>query len=119
MAKNVRGNELQGCSDDRLTGFYRDGYCTTGEGDVGVHTVCAEITEEFLEFSGARGNDLATPRPQWQFPGLKPGDRWCLCASRWKEALQAGIAPPVVLEATHMTALEFCDLADLESNTVD
>jgi len=119
MAKNVRGNELQGCSDDPLTGFYRDGFCMTGEGDLGVHAVCAEVTEEFLEFSVARGNDLSTPRPQWQFPGLKPGDRWCLCAPRWQEALEAGMAPPVVLEATHMTALEFCDLDDLESAAVD
>ena len=100
------------------TGFYRDGYCCTGSGDAGVHTVCVEVTAEFLEFSRSRGNDLSTPRPEWEFPGLVPGDRWCLCAPRWQEALEAGCAPAVVLESTHMASLEFCDLEDLQRHEV-
>lgn len=109
MATNVVGNQLEGCSDDPVTGFYRDGFCHTGASDAGTHVVCAEMTEEFLAFTSSRGNDLSTPRPAWAFPGLKPGDRWCLCALRWAEAAEAGLAPPVVLEATHIGVLEFVD----------
>ena len=101
MAKNVLGTELKSCCESPMTGFYRDGMCHTGGGDVGVHVICAQVTGEFLEFSRTRGNDLISPAPAMGFPGLKPGDRWCLCASRWKEALDAGVAPPVVLAATH------------------
>jgi hypothetical protein len=111
MAKNVMGTDLEGCSFEPLTGFYRDGCCETGAEDVGVHTVCAVMTAEFLEFSMSRGNDLSTPR--FGFPGLQPGDHWCLCAARWVEALEAGFAPPVVLEATHAATLEFAALSDL------
>ena len=114
MAKNVLGGELVVCSREPLTGFYRDGCCNTGQGDAGVHVVCAEVTAEFLAFSRSRGNDLSTPRPEMRFAGLQPGDRWCLCAERWQEALKAGVAPPVVLEATHIAALEFVDLDDLK-----
>ncbi|MEZ5383444.1 MAG: DUF2237 domain-containing protein [Microthrixaceae bacterium] len=113
MATNVLGTELQTCSTDPLTGFYRNGCCDTGGQDAGVHTVCAQVTAEFLEFSAGAGNDLSTPRPEFGFAGLSPGDRWCLCASRWAEALAAGVAPPVVLEATHARTLEWVDLADL------
>lgn len=102
-----------------MTGFYRDGYCRTGPGDYGVHTVCVVITDEFLNFSKAMGNDLSTPRPEMDFPGLKPGDRWCLCVQRWQEALEAGMAPHVVLEASHMSALEFVDREDLIAYAVD
>ncbi len=112
-AKNVLGSALQPCSLDPLTGWFRDGCCRTGSGDQGVHVVCAQVDERFLEFSKSRGNDLSSPRPEFGFPGLKAGDRWCLCASRWKEALDADCAPPVVLEATHECALEFVDLVDL------
>ena len=98
-----------------MTGFYRDGYCSTGAGDLGAHVVCAEMTETFLTFSRAQGNDLSTPVPAYQFPGLKPGDRWCLCASRWKQALDAGLAPPVYLQATHASALEYVSLAELQA----
>lgn len=118
MAKNVLGGDLQPCCHDPVTGFYRDGFCNTGPGDFGVHVVCAQMTEEFLRFSRARGNDLSTPEPVYGFPGLKPGDRWCLCAERWKEAFDAGQAPPVVLEATHISALEFIDLAQLKAHAV-
>lgn len=117
--KNVLGEPLQSCSTEPLTGFYRDGCCRTGQGDAGVHVVCAEMTDEFLLFSQSRGNDLTTPNPMYQFPGLAAGDRWCLCAQRWREALEAGVAPPVVLEATHMSALEFIDLEDLQSHAID
>ncbi len=113
MARNVLGGELQSCSTDPLTGFYRNGCCDTGGEDAGVHTVCARMTGEFLAFSAQMGNDLSTPRPEFGFAGLKPGDRWCLCASRWAEALAAGQAPEVVLEATHARTLEWVDLADL------
>ena len=119
MAANVLGERLQGCSDDPLTGFYRDGFCQTGESDTGTHVVCAEMTEAFLRFTAARGNDLSTPRPQWLFPGLKPGDRWCLCALRWKEALDADMAPDVVLESTHIGVLEYVDEADLRAHAID
>lgn len=97
-----------------MTGFYRDGYCRTGPGDHGLHTVCAVMTDEFLQFSAQRGNDLMTPMPAFGFAGLKAGDRWCLCVTRWAEALQAGCAPLVVLEACHQSALEFVDLEDLK-----
>lgn len=118
-AKNVLGTELQTCSTDPMTGFYRDGCCNTGAGDAGVHVVCAEMTAEFLEFSKARGNDLSTPVPMYQFPGLKPGDHWCLCAQRWQEAFEAGKAPRVKLESTHMSAIEFCDLDALKKHAID
>lgn len=101
------------CSTNPLTGFFRDGCCKTNEQDLGVHTVCARVTEEFLEFSKERGNDLTTPRPEFEFPGLHPGDKWCLCASRWYEAYQAGVAPPVDLEATHEKTLEIVPLDEL------
>jgi uncharacterized protein (DUF2237 family) len=119
LPKNVLGGELQPCSTDPMTGFYRDGCCRTGPDDVGLHLVCTEVTDEFLAFSKARGNDLSTPNPMYRFPGLKSGDRWCLCVERWKEALEAGMAPLVVLEATHMSALEFVDLEDLEAYAVE
>jgi uncharacterized protein (DUF2237 family) len=112
-AKNVLGTDLQTCSTDPMTGFYRDGCCNTGGSDAGLHVVCAVMTDEFLRFSRARGNDLITPNAAFQFPGLRAGDRWCLCASRWKEAFDAGQAPPVVLEATHISALEFATLEEL------
>jgi hypothetical protein len=118
MARNVLGGELQACSTDPLTGYYRDGCCNTGGDDVGVHTVCAVMTEEFLAFSASVGNDLSTPAPWFGFPGLVPGDRWCLCASRWAEALEAGAAPQVVLEATHFSTLDFVSLADLRRHAV-
>lgn len=111
MAKNVLGGELEVCSLSPLTGFYRDGCCHTGAGDVGMHVVCAQVTAEFLAYTKAQGNDLTTPTPY--FPGLKPGDRWCLCASRWLEAKRAGVAPPVILSATHIAALEYIPLQDL------
>jgi uncharacterized protein (DUF2237 family) len=114
-AKNVLGSELVPCSLDPVTGFYRDGCCNTGASDTGLHLVCAVMTESFLAFTKSRGNDLSTPNPVFGFPGLKPGDRWCLCVERWKEAHEAGVAPPVVLEATHISALEFVDLDDLKS----
>jgi uncharacterized protein (DUF2237 family) len=103
---NVVGGELQSCSGDPLTGFYRDGCCATGTEDVGSHTVCALMTDDFLRFSAAAGNDLSTPRPDWGFPGLVAGDRWCVCAARWLEAFDAGCAPRVVLAATHARALD-------------
>jgi uncharacterized protein (DUF2237 family) len=99
-----------------MTGFYRDGYCRTGADDLGLHTVCAVVSDAFLRFSKARGNDLSTPRPEYEFPGLGAGDKWCLCVERWKEALEAGCAPTVVLEACHISALEFVDLADLKAH---
>jgi uncharacterized protein (DUF2237 family) len=114
MARNVLGTELQVCSLDPLTGFTRTGCCETGPEDSGSHTVCTQVTEEFLIFSMSRGNDLSTPRPEYGFAGLKPGDRWCLCAPRWHEAAEAGFAPPVILEATHEEALEITSLADLK-----
>jgi uncharacterized protein (DUF2237 family) len=118
-AKNVLGTDLQPCCMDPVTGFYRDGYCNTGAGDHGAHTVCAEMTAEFLEFSARAGNDLSTPMPEYEFPGLKPGDRWCLCVTRWTEALAAGKAPQVVLNSTHMSAIEFASLDDLKAYAVD
>jgi uncharacterized protein (DUF2237 family) len=119
LPKNVLGGELQPCSTDPMTGFYRDGCCRTGPDDVGLHLVCTEVTDEFLAFSKSRGNDLSTPNPMYRFPGLKSGDRWCLCVERWKEALEAGMAPMVVLESTHVSALEFVDLEDLEAYAVE
>jgi uncharacterized protein (DUF2237 family) len=116
---NVLGEPLQSCSMQPMTGYYRNGCCDTGEGDVGVHVVCAVMTDEFLEFSKMQGNDLSTPLPQYGFPGLKAGDRWCLCVQRWKEALQAGVAPRVVLDATHLSALEWVSLADLNKYAND
>jgi hypothetical protein len=116
MAKNVLGTDLQSCSTDPLTGFYRDGCCNTGAEDLGLHTVCVVVTEAFLKYSKSVGNDLSTPMPAYRFPGLKPGDRWCLCAARWKEAYDAGVAPSVVLEATHMSTLEFASLDQLQSH---
>jgi uncharacterized protein (DUF2237 family) len=118
-ARNVLGGELEDCSLSPVTGFYRDGCCNTGYGDSGVHVVCIVATREFLEFSRDVGNDLSTPNPHFRFPGVVPGDRWCLCASRWKEALGAGEAPPVVLEATHISALEFADLEQLKAHAHD
>jgi len=115
---NVVGGELEPCCFDPLTGFYRDGNCRTGSGDLGVHVVCAVMTEEFLEFTRARGNDLVTPVPEFLFPGLEPGDLWCVVAARWQEALEAGVAPPVVLEATHASVLEFVSMADLEAHAL-
>jgi len=117
-ARNVLGEPLEPCSHDPLTGYFRDGCCRTDENDLGLHTVCARMTDVFLAFSKSRGNDLSTPRPEWGFPGLKPGDRWCLCVDRWREALEAGVAPPVVLEATHASALERVALAELKYHAI-
>ena len=119
QAKNVLGQTMQSCSTDPMTGFYRDGCCRTGPDDLGLHLVCMVATDEFLEFSKARGNDLSTPQPQYRFPGLVEGDRWCLCVERWKEALEAGMAPQIVLAATHISSLEFVDLEDLQAHAVD
>jgi uncharacterized protein len=112
-AKNVLGGNLEFCCGSPVTG------CETGPMDMGVHVVCAEVSEEFLVFSQSRGNDLMTPMPQYDFPGLQPGDRWCLCASRWKEALDAGVAPPIVLSATHEKALEYVSLDELKKNALN
>jgi len=112
-ALNVLGEELQPCCKNPVTGFYRNGCCETGPEDLGLHTVCAVMTVEFLAYSKAAGNDLSTPQPQYHFPGLKPGDRWCLCAPRWKEALDDGMAPPVVLSATHEETLAIVTLGVL------
>ena len=109
----VLGGPLEPCGFDPVTGFWRDGTCRTGGQDLGVHAVCAVMTDEFLEYSRSVGNDLSTPRPEWGVPGLREGDRWCLCADRWQQALEAGVAPPVVLEATHALALEFSSLESL------
>ena len=114
-ARNVLGTALVPCSYDPLTGYYRDGCCHTDEHDQGSHVVCAKVTQAFLDFSLHRGNDLITPRTEHRFAGLQDGDRWCLCAMRWKEALDAGVAPPVVLECTHAKALEFVTLEQLQS----
>jgi uncharacterized protein (DUF2237 family) len=117
--RNVLGDRLDDCSMNPKTGFFRDGCCNTGREDVGSHTVCAVMTDAFLEFSKSCGNDLSTPLPQFGFPGLRSGDRWCLCAPRWHEALEAGCAPRVVLRATHEGALEHCSLADLKRFALD
>ena len=118
-SRNVFGEPLEACSINPMTGFYRDGCCNTGQEDVGSHTVCVMMTSEFLDFSKSRGNDLSTPVPGFGFPGLQPGDRWCLCAPRWQEAFEAGHAPRVVLRATHEGALAHCLLADLKRFAVD
>ena len=117
--RNVLGEALQSCSTDPMTGFYRDGCCRTGPEDVGLHTVCAVMTTEFLEFSKSRGNDLSTPRPEWGFPGLQAGDQWCLCALRWVEAFEAGCAPRIVLAATHASMLEHAELEVLKAHAID
>ncbi len=116
---NVFGEPLESCSEDPLTGFFRDGCCNTSKQDGGSHTVCAVLTEDFLEYSRTRGNDLVTPRPEFGFPGLKPGDRWCLCASRWLEAERQGVAPRVYLQATHRRALERVPLETLKPYALD
>jgi uncharacterized protein (DUF2237 family) len=116
---NVFGEPLQSCSENPLTGFFRNGCCDTGPEDFGSHTVCAIVTAEFLAFSKKAGNDLSTPMPEYDFPGLKPGDRWCLCAGRWVQALKAGMAPKVVLAATNRLALEIADLDDLKRHAID
>jgi uncharacterized protein (DUF2237 family) len=118
MPTNVLGTELQCCCRDPMTGYFRDGYCRTGSGDHGLHTVCAMMTDEFLEFSAERGNDLSTPVSEFGFPGLAAGDLWCLCVTRWKEAFDAGRAPTVVLEATHQSALEWVTLEELRAHAV-
>jgi hypothetical protein len=116
---NVLGGPIECCCLRPLTGFYRDGYCQTGPGDVGLHTVCVEVTDEFLTFSKSRGNDLSTPAPEFGFPGLVEGDKWCLCVERWREALIAGMAPRVSLAASHISVLEFVDLEDLKAHALD
>ncbi len=117
-ALNVLGQALAPCSHDPMTGFFRDGCCRTRQDDTGSHVVCARMTQAFLAFTRARGNDLGTPRPEWDFPGLQPGDRWCLCALRWKEAFEAGVAPPVLLESTHIRALDVLSLEQLQACAV-
>ena len=116
---NVLGSELQDCSVDPMTGFYRDGCCNTGPGDVGTHTVCSIMTDEFLEYSQSKGNDLITPRPEFDFPGLKAGDAWCLCAMRWEEARQAGCAPRVKLTSTNIKTLEMVEFEHLKEHQID
>jgi uncharacterized protein (DUF2237 family) len=116
--KNVLGGELKSCCTDPMTGFYRDGFCHTGANDVGSHIVCVEITDEFLDFSRSRGNDLITPHPEFGFPGLKKGDKWCLCAMRWREALEENVAPRIILEACHEDALNFVSLEDLKKYAI-
>jgi uncharacterized protein (DUF2237 family) len=116
---NVFGEPLAPCSINPMTGFYRDGCCATGPEDIGSHVVCSQVTAEFLAFSKSKGNDLSTPRPEFGFAGLNPGDRWCLCAERWKEAFQAGAAPRVVLQSTHKASLKYVDLVDLKKYALD
>ncbi len=118
-ASNVLGGVLLHCCSDPATGYYRNGKCHTGPGDYGLHVVCVEMTDAFLAFGKARGNDLITPNPRFQFPGLKAGDHWCVCLNRWLEALQAGCPPPVLLKATHISALEFVDLEQLRKYAID
>jgi len=118
-SKNVFGEQLESCNEKPVTGFYRDGCCNTGEDDLGSHTVCIQVTEEFLEFSRFRGNDLSTPRPEFGFPGLKPGDRWCLCAERWREAYAYGKAPRVYLRSTHVRALDIVPLEIMKAFAID
>ena len=119
IIRNVLGENLEVCCTDPMTGFYRDGICHTGPEDQGVHTVCAQMTAEFLDFTRSQGNDLSTPRPMFNFPGLKPGDCWCLCASRWKEALDAGVAPLVNLAATHEASLKYATLDELKAHAIE
>lgn len=114
MAKNILGTDLQPCCHDPITGFFRDGYCNTNAMDHGVHTVCAIVTDEFLAFSKSQGNDLSTPRPEFNFPGLKAGDGWCVCALRWQEAYEAGVAPPIKPQSTHEKTLELLDKKALQ-----
>lgn len=116
--KNVLGGDLEVCCFEPRTGFYRDGFCKTGPEDSGRHVICARMTDDFLRYTFSRGNDLMTPRPEYHFPGLRAGDRWCLCALRWREALEADKAPPVILEATHERALQYVRLEDLEAHAV-
>lgn len=116
---NVLGEPLVPCSDDPLTGFFRDGCCNTSRDDLGQHVVCVRVTADFLDFSASRGNDLSTPNPEFGFSGLKPGDQWCLCAARWREAMEAGVAPRVVLQATHAAALRTVKLKDLKQFAID
>lgn len=118
MARNVLGDDLMPCSIEPLTGFFRDACCNTGPEDLGLHVVCAEMTAEFLEFSRGAGNDLSTPVPEYGFPGLTPGDRWCVCAARWQEALMAGVAPPVILASTHEAVLSVCRIEDLRAHAL-
>lgn len=118
-ARNVLGEPLALCCSAPVTGFYRDGYCRTGDQDPGLHAVCAVVTDAFLQFSAERGNDLISARPEFDFPGLQAGDRWCLCAARWAEALAAGVAPRVALTATHEAALDVVDMADLKAHAID
>lgn len=115
---NIFGDEIEPCCFEPKTGYFRDGFCRTADHDVGSHVVCAEMTDAFLDFSKEKGNDLSTPRPEFDFPGLKAGDRWCLCAMRWAEAFEAGVAPNVFLESCHQKALEFVSLEDLEQSAV-
>lgn len=117
-AKNVLGGPLKPCSMNPLTGFYRNGCCDTGQDDVGLHLVCTQVTADFLAHQRSIGNDLSTPYPLYGFPGLKPGDRWCVCVTRWKESFEAGVIGPIVLESTHIAALEFVDLEDLQKHAV-
>ncbi len=119
IPKNVLGSPLQPCSERPMTGFYRDGCCNSGRDDLGAHVVCVKVTAEFLAFSQARGNDLSTPHPEFGFPGLKPGDQWCLCAARWVEAMQADAAPRLVLTSTHEIMLEYAPLAELKKYALD
>lgn len=118
-AKNIFGHPLKPCCKNPMTGFYRTGCCETGPEDLGAHVVCIQVTDDFLEFSKARGNDLSTPMPQFEFPGLKEGDRWCLCALRWKEAYDAGVAPPIILSATHEEALKYIPMEELRQFGLD
>lgn len=117
-SKNVLGTDLKSCCYDPLTGFYRDGFCQTGPTDYGTHVVCARMTEAFLTYTKSRGNNLSTPMPMYNFPGLKPGNQWCLCVSRWKEAMVAGFAPPIILESTHEKALQVVTLEELRQYEV-
>jgi uncharacterized protein len=119
MTLNVLGTPLVPCSYDPVTGYFRDGCCNTAADDTGRHVICAKVTADFLAFSARRGNDLSTPRPEYRFRGLQPGDRWCLCALRWREALEAGAAPTVVLESTHERALDFVSIASLRSHALN
>lgn len=119
VQKNVLGSKLEVCCTEPMTGFYRNGYCETGANDRGIHVVCAEVTEAFLTFTASRGNDLSTPIPAFGFPGLKPGDKWCLCVARWKEALEANVAPPVLLSATHEAALKQVTLDELKQYALE
>jgi uncharacterized protein (DUF2237 family) len=118
-ARNVLGGPLQSCSNDPLTGFLRDGCCNTGPQDPGLHVICARVTKEFLRFSAEQGNDLTTPHPEFNFAGLKPGDQWCLCAERWRDAFELGAAPGVVLMATHEAALNVVSIDDLKKFAID